>query len=307
MAKGPNTKTLEELLTEMFNGKTGPKFNLPSNVQYSRKPFVDAAGDIFDLEDYYSNLASGKGSVSNIRDLREILRNNAPQEMLSQDNLEKLETNQAFALDWAESFLSDGYISLARYVSHNRDKLLEKLSDEDLVGLVSRVPLYKTGNAKYDRIRELRAKVFAIRQAQDQGKDPTEVVAKDVDKLIESYTPNLRAFIDRNKTAMLPAIIDSQIKKVLKDYSNAFKNAEGKIDRKMMLECLKTNYKVAEDFIKDLPDKEKVGYWDKNLKNHYVEIARALFPSEKAKYKVDKDKDKEERKAKAKGLGLTNP
>ena len=200
---------------------------------------------------------------------------------------------------------------MAKFVENNRDELLEKLSEKQLLSLIGRVPLYPTGNREHDRVSYLINKLREMQRAGQEKGDISDVVQEELKELIEQMPEEQRSFM-QYCPEMMGSLTKSIAQKLGGAYEGLFRKEDKSLDKRAMVKYLIDNYKVAEDFLDDtnkpanekLSEGEKASIWDKNLKTQYLEIARELLGSEKKKYKRDKDEDKENRKDKAKSLGL---
>lgn len=297
------TDSLEYLAgeEELNKGKAKP-FGIAAGIPYSRDTFVKDAGDLFDLEEGYQKFRKDSKDTDALEDIVKVIskyftggRTNSSQMFME---------NPAQALDFANSALSRGYVSMAGFVANQREELLDKLSAKQLYSLFARVPLYKSGEKERDRIKDLRDKVFQMQRANEEGKDIGSAVQDEVQELIESLPDEQKMFVNKNHQIALPYLTNYVARSIQKAFSSLFKDKEGKLDKKAIINYITENYTVAEKFIDTLPDDEKADYWDDNLKPQYVEIARELYGAEKKAYKLEKNPEKEARKARAKEVGL---
>ncbi len=295
---------LTDYLTEDEIGEIkGKPFGIDFKGKYDREEFVKRAEDLFNVEEYYSKLRENSSDIGALNDLMGIAI-----EYMADDkrkNIALLQKNPHLALEQGEILYSAGSYSMAKFVENNRNEFLDRLSVEQLYSLFRRVPLYKTEDKKYERIRGLREKVMLIQEVGRKGGDIGSVVEEELKELMEKVPDEQKGFIVRNQ---IPSLIKTLAEYIQKAFVSLFRDEEGKLDKSALRRFLEDNYKVAEDFIdKEIPNdkpKEKEKYWNDNLKTQYVEVARELYGSEKKEERKDKDKDKEERKDKAKNLGL---
>jgi hypothetical protein len=315
------TSRLEEILTGLVKieekPEDKPRFFLDYRQKYDRDYFVERADAIFDLEGYMKAVQESKGmDVGAVKDLRGSVMANMPETMLNQlrnpttpeatEMRKKLESDIPFMLEFGDGILGDERNSMAVYVAYNRDKIMEELSAEQLFEFFSSVPLYKTGIEKYDRARELRAKLSNVQEAMKEGKSALSVVGKEVEKEIKKYTPGLEGFIRTHYSTMAPVIAGQIIREMQEEYGSLFMDKQGRLDREEIEGCLRANYKVLEDFIehKDTLPEIRDKIWSENLKKHYLILGKVLYSAQKKAWKVDKNEDKEEQKATAEGLGI---
>ena len=298
---------LEQLLGEQaVNEIKGRPFGIDPSMKYDgnskevQEKFVKYAGNLFDVEKYYGKLKENSGDIGTLNDLAQLAL-----KYMAGDK----ETNTAImrdpnkALQQADVLLSTGYVNMAKFVENNRNKILDKLSAEQLYSLVNRVPLYGTGNEGHDRVILLRDKLMKINQTAQEKGDIKSAINREIEELIEKMPEEQKAFFQENSEIYLQSLTRAILGKINKAYASLFKTADGKnLDKPALKKYLEDNYRVIEDVMseKDRPDNERLEIWDKNLKPQYVEIAKELYPIDKNEVKMDKDKDKEERKKKDK-------
>ncbi len=286
-----------------------PKIVYNSNSEEIRAEFVGKAGDLFDIEEYYATLRENSGDIGTINDLVGIAVNYMPGD--KGENAAMLRDPHV-ALEQADVLLSAGYYNMARFVENNRDAIFDRLSADQLYGLFSKVPLYKTGNQEHDNIADLRAKMMQIQEASKKGEDLGSAIQKELQELIGMIPEEQRAFLQNNSRAMISSLTNAVVNGVQKSFKGLFRQQDKTLDKNALREYLEDNYEVVEDTLDDknkssserLSEREKFGRWDKNLKMQYVEVARALFKSEKPIHKKEKDEDKKAREDRDKNKGM---
>lgn len=310
MAKN-NNRALEDLIgEEAFKEIAGKPFGIDPNTEYKRREFVKRAGDLFDVEEYYRKLKENINDVDALNDLADL----AVKYMVGGKDAEKenrlqLLENHNLALSQANKLLDTGYYSMAKFIERNRDIVLDKLSEEQLYKLFLRVPLYETGNEELDRIRDLRNKVVEIKEAEKEEKDISSIIKGEIDNLVKKSPKEQMVYFFENIDLVMHVYRNIVVRTLHKKLVSLFKDKEGNLNKKELINYFERVYKVAEDFISDelKDERDKAEYWNENLKPQYVEIARELYGPEKAEQKKKDDPKKEERKAYARELGLTNP
>ena len=311
--------TLEELIgKEQLDSISGKRFgiidvkmnrdgvtygNIPN---YERKEFVERAGDLFDVEEYYAKLKQNSNDMDALKDLIKIAVDYVPGDKKRMKVL--MQENPHLAISQADSLYSYGTIAMAKYIEKNRSKVFDKLNEKQLYSVFQKTPSYITGNKEYDRIKVLKEKIKQMQEAEENKMDISLIVRDEFQELIERIPEEQRKFISDNADLVMPVLNQSLIHGIQRAYRSLFRDAEGNPIKSQIVDYLKANYKVAEDFMeneipKDKPF-ERFDVWDKRLKPHYIELARELYRPEKKEVKKDKDKDKEERKAKANDLGI---
>ena len=297
--------TLEQLVgREAVENIRGRPFGIAPNVAYDRDEFLRRAGDLFDVEKYAKAIQENPKNVSALDDLARLSAGYMPGD--AQTNINDVRTDPSYALDQARTLLDEGYDKLARHVERNRASFLEKLSTEQLYSIFQRIPLYKTGNAEYDRIADLRNKYIALAKATQEGQDPTSIVAQEVNELLENAPEEQRPFIMKNREKMVKSLTNAVLQAIPQAYSRVFRDNEGNLRRDELIRYLEDNYRVAERFIDAVPAEERADYWNDNLKPQYVELARELYGSEKKAKKLEDNPEKEARKVAAGALGLVS-
>lgn len=288
----------------------GGVYEFDPKFPYEIKEFVRRAGDLFDLEEYYGKLIQNSGDVGALNDLTGLVTNYIEgDDEYKAEWVAQAKENPHLALSRGDKCLSSGYESMARFVESHRTDLLDKLSGEQLFAILSspRIPLYKIGDKKHDRVVDLRNKILQIQKASEEKGDLTSVVGEELKGLIGRIPVEHQAYIFENQHLVFPSLARVIVRALLKQYDSLFKNREGEYDKKALIKYLEANYKAAEDFIDEIPEserKERQDYWDKNQKVHYLEVARMLYASEKKEQKEEDNPEKEDRKKVAREMGI---
>jgi len=300
--------SLENLLGKEGAKKLQPKpFGINPKAKYDRKEFCKKAKKLFKLEGYFSKFAQNPNDINNFNDLAGICL-----ECMVGSNEQKISQleNPHLAYSQADSLLNEGYSNMADYIHNNRNEIFNELSAKQLyeVFLNPNVPLFKTGNKKYDRIKQLRDKISMILRANEGKEDPSAIVQDEVKDFIESMPQGQKEYFFKNQEALYPVLAQHVIRGMYQEYQNLFKDKNGKLSKNKIIEYFDESYKAAEDFIKDeIPKREQEVYRHDNLRNFYVEIARTFYKQEKKEQEKDDDSDRKKREAEAEDLGLRNP
>jgi hypothetical protein len=303
---------LEELIGEQaVNEIKGRPFSIDPSINYDnpskdvKKIFVESAGDLFDVEEYYKKLSENSSDIGTLNDLTQLAL-----KYMGGDE----KTNLAImgdpgkALQQADLLLNTGYRGMAKFIENNRGKILDKLSAEQLYSLVNRVPLYLTGDKNHDRVIALRKKLMQLNQVTQEKGDIGSVIKGEIGELIKKMPKEQQLFLQENSEMYIQSLTRAIIGKIEQAYHDLFRANDGKsLNKPALKKYLEDNYKVIEDVMgeDDRPDKERAKIWDKNLKMQYTEIARELYKSEKDALKKDENKEEEARKKKDKGVGIS--
>lgn len=279
-----------------------------------REEFIKKADNLFDLEKYFYKLRQNDSDVDAISDFTKKVMKGMPKKLPEEDKktiakniVERLqEPNRA--LHSANKFVDAGYSAMAELVENgtNRDRILKKLSAEQLESVLQNPNLtfYANGKYKHDRASYLINKLNQLRNVTAEQGGIIAVIQNETNELIK-YIPEEQNLFRQICPKMNSSLAESIAKAIEKAREGLFKDGKD-FDKKAMIKYLEDNYKVVEDVMKDddRDQKEKGDRWNDNLKMHYVELARALLGPEKKQYKLDEDEDKEDRKAKDKTRGL---
>lgn len=279
-------------------------FGIDPNMSYDRNEFVGQYGKLDDLEDYYKRISKEQGDV----DARIDLANLVSKYTNDQRKIMSIVSNSDLALLEANSLLSEGHVKMAKYVENNRTKFLDELSSKQLFELVHRISHFKTGNPEYDKASQLMDLYGGIKGAENDEGKLVSIIAPEAEKLFKKIPKKDKQFAEEHKEEIMKLLIAGYTRKVLREHSKLFIDANGDYRHDAIADYFEENCRVAEDILDD-PDYskgEKEDVWDKNLKSIYLELAKALYPSEKKAKKWDDDEDKEIRKAyvKSKGMGI---
>jgi len=306
--------TLEQLIgKEAVQEIRGRNFGIDPSIKYDpsskevREKFVESAGDLFDVEEYYTKLRENSGDIGTLNDLTQLAL-----KYMGGDR----ETNTAImrdpnkALQQADLLLGTGYISMAKFIENSRDKIFDTLSAEQIFSLIEGLHpqfCYKTGDAEHDRITLLKHKMSKIQQTAQEKKDIGSAIQGELGELIKMMPKEQRAFLEENSEAYIQSLKNSILGKIQQAYQALFRTADGKaLDKSALRKYLEDNYKFIKDAMnkKDRPDKEKAKIWDKNLKPQYVEIARVLHGLEKSVEDRDRNEAEYDRKKQDRKEGI---
>jgi len=282
---------------------TGKPFNIDPRGSYDRDEFVKKSKNLFKLEQYYSKLKENANDIGALQDLIKYTAPFTPGD--TNENMILFQENPHLALEQAENLFSSGTVAMGQFVEDKRRSLLEKLNGKQLYEIFKKVPLYDTGNREYDKIRDLRDKVMQLEQAEEKKIDPMAVLGNELQELYAQISPEQRRFISENQHLILPSLLKAIGDKIQKANKKSFKNEDGSFNEPLLRDYLVANYKAVEDQMASAPASvDKGSFWNDNLKPHYIEIARALYKSEKSKQEEEEDSEKKvwQKKSEDKGM-----
>lgn len=283
-----------------------PKIEYDANSKEIRVEFVKRAGDLFDVEEYFQKLKENSNDVTALNDLAGVALNYMAGN--KNENL-VIMRDPHMALEQADVLLDTGYKNMAKFIENNRDDILDKLSAKDLYNIVNNpnLPFFLTKDKDHNKILLLRSKIMEMQQASQKNGDVGSVIQKELGDLINHIPEEQKKFLQRNSSAYLNSMTHAVNGEIQKAYGALFKLSDKKtLDKSALKKFLEDNYEVIEDIMKedDRSEGEVFSRWDKNLKIHYVELARQLYSPEKKQAKRDKDEDKEDRNDSDKKLGV---
>lgn len=302
--------TLEELIGREETKKlAGKPFGINPSMDYSteddRKEFVSRAGDLFDLEEYYGKLVKNSSDFSALKDLVGKVGG-----YIEGDNdykrgwIERAKENPTHALERGDIYLSEGYLSMAKFVEKNRAQILEKLSAEQLYALFARVPLYETGDKEHDRAKNLRTMVMQIIKAEREGGDIGSIINAELNELRDKMPDENKIYVHQDAHLAVPGLGRAIVRAIFKSYNKLFKDKDGKLNKEALIRYLERNYKVMEDEMSRFKEeKDKFKCWDKNLKPQYREIARELYKSEEPAQKKEDEPEREKEIDRLRNIG----
>jgi hypothetical protein len=292
-------------LETMLNGledKVGKTFGIDSKKGYETKYFTENADDLFKLLDNYKKLNENSKDSDALKDLTSICS-----KYVKGSVVENMVKEPEIAVSYADKLLGQGVDSMSHYVQKNREKVLDELPEESLYSIFINATLFKSESDKeYERIRKLRDKNIDIQKTLKDGKDPEEVLKKEIKEYLETIknkNPILADFVASNYSSVRPHLLNGLISRIKKEFDGVFSDEKGD-NKKKIKEYLEKSYDIAENFISTIEDsKRRKKVWDKNLQGQYLMIAKALYDFEEEKRKKEED-EKDEVKKKAKKLGI---
>jgi hypothetical protein len=277
-------------------------FSIDPSHDYERDEFVDRADALFDLNEHYSALRQNVNDMDALGDVVKDLKDHIPAPQILVPELYK---NPHQAIAEADRFLSRGIESMAKFVERNRRNMLGKLDEKALYGLFQSVPSYTTGNPEYDRVKNLKEKIMQMEKVKKEGGDIGALVQKEVEGLLKKAGEEQAEYFQRYGSLIIPKLVDRVIEDLYRSFQGLFRDKDGKLDKKAIIDYLEANYEVAEDEIRDTDNpKDKYDLWDKNLKSQYLAIAQTLLGPEKKAKKEEKDPEREKWKKVVKSKGL---
>lgn len=265
-----------------------------------QKTFFEGTDTLLDLEGYLQALMQNPGDPSTLIDFMKKAAPYLPgipqQELLNPDR----------APLYAKQLVDKGQENTAQFIENNRDKIMDRLTAEQLYSAVMSVPLYKTDDESHDRIVALIQKVQKIAEAQQKGEGLEALLNKELAELIKRTPAEQQEFLKAFGGEMSQSLYVSIIEQIKKSYGKLFKTPEGQLEKSEIRQFLEDNYQVIDDIIedKDTPGREGEARWGDNLKDQYMALAKQLYKSEKKLYKWRIDEDKEKRKAEANRRGI---
>lgn len=295
---------LEEILgTEEARKLYAKNFSIDPSMLYKRKDFVEKAGDLFDMEEYLQILEKTPGHQGALSDLIEMGLKFMPKDK-SGEMAGALRSNPYMANVLGNDLYKYAAVDMARFVGNHRKKFLNDLSAKALYSLFTSMPLYDTGKKEHEIIKNLRNKVLSIQQKAQQGQDPSSEVQEEVMDVVKKLPLAQQEFIGKFQHTIIPIISKSVLIALNERFGTLFMSRDGKIDKSALQDYLTANYRVAEDYVNKVPEKERSDYWDKNLKPQYMQIARLRYKDEKSAQKWEDNPEKQQRKQDAEALGL---
>ena len=305
--------TLDELFSnETIKDMQAKRFSIEPDSSYDRAKFVDRCGDLFDLEEYYTRLRKDTEDKDALDDIIGLISKYFPgghDKEARSAIINELRKNPHEALQYGDTYLQVGIQDMAKFVEGKRKYMLDKLDANDLYSIFQRIPLYKSKDKAKDRPRKLRDKIMQIQQASQKEEDPSKVLQEELQELYKGLPKELQICFSQHPELMSNSLSQLLIRNIQKEYKGLFMNKDKKLDKQQIYDYLEQNYKIATDFIdNEIPkenEKEKLEYWDKNLKRYYLEIARALHKPEKKIEKEEKDSDEKKEKDARKKLAAS--
>lgn len=302
---------LEQKVDAEFAGKP---FGIDPSHSYDRQEFVAVMEARKDVAEAYKKYAESHGSdVSALRDLTDYSAEYHPGEAEAGARSQELWTvwsrNPMVATDYVENgLLKPGEERLARYVENNRQRMLDELDEGKLHQLWESIHLYKTGDKELDRAVALRDKIMKIQKAMQGEGRIDDVIQAEIDALIKNVPEEQKAYFFRNGDLVFGGIRKAIVRRIEKEFSGLFKDREGKLDKKALVNAIERNYDAAKNFMEDrIPEEDKKSrydFWSDNLKPQNLAIAEVLYAPAKKEQREKDDAEKEKWKADAGKLAM---
>ena len=265
---------------------------------YSRSTFVPALGKFSDLEKYIQALTKDSRDPSAISDLGGLLHNdsNFYEEMSNPAKVARVEADRAY---------SHSVESIGQYVKRNLDDFLGLADDNDIVGYVTRINLYKTGNENHDEfvdtVNSMR-EIAEIVQSGDPAKSRNYVQKKIEnvpDWLKESYA------ILQSDSTYVQALFQQFVVYDQREFERKLIDKDGNVKRNFLEGVVKDSLGEAyKQHDKETHEGDKSDIWKAGIRPYYTELARTVYPKEKAAEKSEEDPERENRKAERKAIGM---
>ena len=128
---------------EDVKGLVGKAFGINPNSDYDREDFTKHGKSLFKTKRYYNNLVKNPFDVEALDDLINITSPYLPSKFRDQIITEARQ-NPRIILDKARLNESFGDIAMAKFVEHNRTKMLNTCSSKELYTLFLNSPLAKS-------------------------------------------------------------------------------------------------------------------------------------------------------------------
>jgi len=266
---------------------------------YNRDTFVPAFGKFSDLESYIQALIKDSRDPSAISDLGALLHkdSNFYEEMSNPARVARVEADRAY---------SHSVDATAQYVKRNLDDFFEITEDNSLVNYVVSVPIYRTGNEEHDEFVD---SVESIREISEiaQSKDPSKS-RNYVQRKLENVPDWLKESfaVLQSDSTYVQALFQNFATHDQREFEKKLTDKDGKIRRKFLEGVVKDSLKEAyKQYDKETNEGDKEDIWKIDIRPHYTELARTVYPKERAERKEDEDPKRVKRRRKRAKIGMS--
>ncbi len=290
-------------LEEMLEGAEGAQVRyrpISPERDYDRREFLGAQDELNDLEEYNEALEKDPFNVGAREDLCTRLFGDEREHMnYTPDGIRKL-SKEAF---------KDGREGMGKYVENKRDMFLEMLDGEALFGLVTSVPLYKTGHKEHDEIVELMNNVKymeAVLEKQNIGEMRKAVLKKAESKAVPKWAQKIIKYFAGDSNFVKRVFVRDHANKAAVLQMSLSRDAEYDADKIRTLVINSLNQANEELDNEDNSEKEKKDIWENCIRPYYLNMAKLAFAKEKKEFEEDSEeiRNKNEREAERRELGM---
>ena len=276
------------------------KFYKPINSEesYNREKFVESFGEFSDLENYIQGLIKTPNNPTILSDLGALLRKKPGfyQNMPNPAGVARTEADRAY---------SSGIEQIAKYVEKNKEKFFNLLDEEKILGLVTNLPLYKTGDKKHDEFIEKLNEIHIINEAEKDASKMHQYVNSKINEIPE-WAREAYTLLQGNQNYVQATF--QEFKEVAQiRFQKEILTKKGKPDKAKLENIIKNSLKKAWEKYNDednLEDKKDI--WEGDIRPYYLTLAKMVYADEKKQAKYDKDPAKENRKEDRRKIGMGN-
>ncbi|HKZ34015.1 MAG TPA: hypothetical protein VJ142_02150 [Candidatus Nanoarchaeia archaeon] len=204
-----------------------------------------------------------------------------------------------------EGALSEEHDHLGEYAREHSSTLYGKLKSEDYVGLVQRVPLYKTGNREHDEFVEV---MNENRKLAEASEDP-EKMAEYVGGKVKNFPKWAQISYMRHGESDLRLIFQSYLNSANAKLRAIMLDEKRNPRSEFLKEVFEESLKEAETELdqESYSDKEKNDIWKRNIRPYYMALLEKGYEKEKKEEDGDipqekKDRDTRRKRRRAKGM-----
>jgi hypothetical protein len=272
------------------------------NERYDRETFVKAQKALKNFEEYMQVLSKDPFDVNAREDLSYLLFKDIAKHVgMKPEEIRKI-GNSAF---------SNGIENMAKYVENNYNNFMDKLDSGGLTNLVMGLPLYKTSNKEYghERIaedKEHNELVYLINEIKLMNSDDKEVQGKVVGNILSNIikskeVPDWAKSLIQYFAKTDAHFVNEMVVKYKTERAKAFSEhitKDGKPDKDKLKSLIDKSLKIAYAEFNELNEKEheeeRKDIWEKVIRPYYIEMARALYKSEKKELEKDIEEKRKE-------------
>lgn len=248
---------------------------------YDKEKFVGYYSRFNDAQDYYKRLTESSNDFSAKQDLCKLLfGNGGAAEGIS---LERL-------MDYASNYLKHETEAMAKYSRRNQGKILDKLTDKEMLTLATKHTAIKGIDNEHDSMAKIINENIKIAKT---SQDAQAIVAY-VDEEVKKAPQWFKEVYSQSEAQLIFSLYADFYAGKLK---KLFLDKEGKINRKKAENFYKENIdKIKTEYDAESNEGDKSDIMNMELNPRYISPSQIWYPRAKTEVKWDKDKPREERK-----------
>ncbi|MFH1365286.1 MAG: hypothetical protein ABIH28_01755 [archaeon] len=214
--------------------------------------------------------------------------------------------NPKFKLEDTFSVLTE---NRAKYAKERYSNMANGFSDEHWMGLISNLPLYKTGNKSHDEIVDAMIAKRKVDEASEDSNKMFEFLSKKSEGFDGPFQAEFRR--ERYNESYLKKLFGIYQKEAVMKYLKLLHNEDGKLKKGLAKSVFETSLKTAErEMERETNEGDKSDIWEADVRPYYLALDHFKYKLEdnelEEKEEKNKDNKTKDRQKTRRDMGMSN-